>query len=244
MPKVLIVGGTSDVGRALARRYAREGWSVALTARDPEAGAREAADLTVRSGRPAELHVLDILDERIEEAMRSALEPLPDTILCVVGMLGDQARAETDSGHARQVLRANFEGPALALSIAAERFRVRGSGTIAAISSVAGERGRASNSFYGAAKAGLTAYLSGLRMRLSKDGIRVVTVKPGYIRTRMTSGFRLPPLLTATPDEVAAAVFLAAERRGSDIVYVKPIWRIIMLAIRCLPERAFKRLSF
>jgi hypothetical protein len=139
-------------------------------------------------------------------------------------------------------MRTNFEGPALLLGLLAERFAARGSGTIVGVSSVAGDRGRASNYLYGAAKAGFTAFLSGLRNRLAPVGIRVVTIKPGFVRTQMTAGMKLPPLLTAEPDEVGRAIFKAAEKGGGDVVYVRPIWRIVMLVIGLIPERVFKRL--
>ena len=110
------------------------------------------------------------------------------------------------------------------------------------MSPVAGDRGRASNYCYGAAKAGFTTYLSGLRNRLAGKGVHVVAVKPGFVRTRMTQGMKLPPALTAEPDEVAATI-VRAEARRSNIVYVRPVWRLIMLVIRHIPETVFKRLS-
>jgi short-subunit dehydrogenase len=128
------------------------------------------------------------------------------------------------------------------LNEAALRMERRGNGCIIAISSVAGERGRASNYVYGSAKAGLTAFLSGLRNRLARKGVSVMTVKPGFIATKMTDGMNLPPWLTAQPDEVAAAIY-RAHRSGRDILYVRPIWRPIMAVIRYIPEVLFKRLS-
>ena len=140
------------------------------------------------------------------------------------------------------VLRTNFEGQALLLNLFAERFLARRSGTLVVVSSVAGDRGRASNYVYGAAKAGFTAFLSGLRNRLAPAGIRVVTVKPGFVRTRMTAGMKLPPLLTAEPEEVGDAIFKAAETGRGDVVYVRGIWRIVMTVIAMIPEPVFKRL--
>ena len=117
----------------------------------------------------------------------------------------------------------------------------RGSGTIIGVSSVAGERGRASNYIYGSAKAGFTAFLSGLRNRLRKSGVTVITVKPGYVRTRMTEGLNLPAVLTADPDELARAI-RNAHRKKRLVVYYRPIWRLIMFVIRCLPESVFTRM--
>ena len=138
-------------------------------------------------------------------------------------------------------MRTNYVGPALLMGALAERFEQRGSGVLVGVSSVAGERGRASNYVYGSAKAGLTAFLSGLRNRLAHSGVHVVTVKPGFVRTRMTDGMDLPAWLTAKPQEVAKAVVQAIRRRR-DVIYVYRLWRLLMLIIRAIPEPMFKRL--
>ena len=239
---LLLVGGTSDIGRATALRYAKAGWRVLLAVRNLEAGHRNADDIATRAGASVEVVPLDILDSDGFAGFADRLPALPDTVVCVVGELGDQARAEADLEHARLVMRTNFEGPALLLGVFAERFLKRGSGTLVGVSSVAGERGRASNYVYGAAKAGFTAFLSGLRNRLAAKGVRVLTVKPGFVRTRMTAGMKLPPLLTAEPDEVGRAIFAAAEERQRDVIYVRPIWCVVMTVIALIPERLFKRL--
>jgi decaprenylphospho-beta-D-erythro-pentofuranosid-2-ulose 2-reductase len=155
--------------------------------------------------------------------------------------MGEKSRAQTDGEEAIRILRSNFEGPALAMGWLANRFEARGSGVLVGISSVAGERGRASNYVYGAAKAGFSAFLSGLRNRLASRGVQVVTVLPGFVQTRMVEGLDLPPRLTATPQEVALAVERAIARRR-DVVHVRPVWGVIMLAIRLIPERLFKRM--
>ena len=139
-------------------------------------------------------------------------------------------------------MRANYLGPALLLGALAERFEQRGAGVIVGISSVAGERGRASNYVYGSAKAGLSAFLSGLRSRLAPANVHVVTVKPGFVHTRMTAGLKLPAPLTASPMEVADRV-VEAIRNHRDVIYVRRVWSPIMLAIRAIPERVFKRLK-
>ena len=239
---LLLVGGTSDIGRATALHYATAGWRVLLAARNAEAAQRNADDAAARTGVAVTVHALDVLDTAGLSAFIDALPMLPDTVVCVVGELGDQRRAETDLEHAAMVLRTNFEGPALLLGLFAERFLARGSGTLVGVSSVAGDRGRASNYVYGAGKAGFTAFLSGLRNRLAPSGIRVVTVKPGFVRTRMTAGMRLPPLLTAEPAEVGEAIFKAAEGGRGDVVYVRAIWRLVMTVIALIPEPIFKRL--
>jgi decaprenylphospho-beta-D-erythro-pentofuranosid-2-ulose 2-reductase len=240
---LLLVGATSDIGHAVARRYAEAGWRILLAARDPERARRNAEDLAARTGNPAPTLELDIQDHSRLPGFIDGLPALPDTVVCVVGELGDQKQAERDPVQAARLIDVNFTGPALLLGLLAERFAARGSGTIVGVSSVAGDRGRASNYLYGAAKAGFTAFLSGLRNRLAKAGIRVVTVKPGFVRTRMTEGMKLPGPLTAAPEEVATAMFRAAEQGRGDVIYVRPVWRLIMTIIGAIPERMFKRLK-
>ena len=239
---LLILGGTSDIGRATALRYAEEGWRVLLAARNTASARRNAEDIATRTGRDAAVVPLDVIETDRLGVFVDDLPELPDTVVCVIGELGDQTRAETDPDHAATLMRANFEGPALLLGIFAERFVARGSGTLVGVSSVAGDRGRASNYVYGSAKAGFTAFLSGLRNRLAASGIKVITVKPGFVRTQMTAGMKLPPLLTAEPDEVGRAIFHAAEKGRADVVYVRPIWRVVMTVISLIPEPLFKRL--
>jgi short-subunit dehydrogenase len=239
---VLIIGATSDIGRATALAYAAAGWACQLAARDEVALAREAADLTARTGKPAMASRLDILDTASFSGFVDQLPTMPDTVVCVVGLLGDQAKAEQDLEHAAMVMRSNFEGPALLLGLFAARFAVRGTGTIVGISSVAGDRGRASNYIYGSSKAGFTAFLSGLRNRLAKKGVHVVTVKPGFVHTKMTEGLKLPGAITAEPSEVGAAI-LKADGKRRNVIYVRPVWWLIMNIIRHIPEFIFKKLS-
>jgi len=240
---MLLVGATSDIGHATALAYAQAGWDVVLAARDGAGMARNAAGLTARTGHAVPVHALDITDTAAFPAFVDGLPRLPDTVVSVVGLLGDQARSEADPAEAALVMRTNFEGPSLLLGLLAERFAARGSGTLVGVSSVAGERGRASNYVYGAAKAGFTAFLSGLRNRLAPKGVHVLTVKPGFVRTRMTAGMPLPKPLTAEAVEVGAAIFRGAEVARRDVVYVRPVWALVMLVIRTIPEGVFKRMK-
>lgn len=134
----------------------------------------------------------------------------------------------------------NLTGAVSILEIAARDMEARGHGTIVGISSPAGDRGRKSNYLYGAAKAGLTAYLSGLRHRLAKSGVRVVTVLPGWVKTRMTAAAPTPQFLTATPARVAADIRNAV-LRGKAVVYTPWFWRPIMCLVRALPEKLFTK---
>lgn len=237
---MLILGARSDVGRALARRYAEAGCSLVLAARNSAGLADDRADLQLRHGVEVSLAECDVVTTA-PEAFYAGLPAPPGTIVLVAGLLGDQAESEVDLGAAARVFDTNFVGPALLLLAGARGLEARGEGCIIGISSVAGDRGRASNFVYGSAKAGLTAFLSGLRGRLRRRGVHVVTVKPGFIDTAMTAGMRLPPALTAQPDEVARAILRAQDRRR-DVIYVRPVWALIMLIIRTIPERIFKRL--
>ena len=238
----LIIGATSDIGRAIARKLAARGWALQLAARDLARLEREARDLRVRTAAAVTARRCDALQADGGVSLLEELDPLPDVAVCVVGLLGDQADSQRDIVAAERVMRTNYIGPALLMGALAERFEQRGRGVLVGVSSVAGERGRAANYVYGSAKAGFTAFLSGLRNRLAGSGVHVVTVKPGFVRTRMTDGMDLPARLTATPEEVAAVV-VEAMRRGRNIVYVRRVWRFIMFIIRVIPEGVFKRLK-
>jgi decaprenylphospho-beta-D-erythro-pentofuranosid-2-ulose 2-reductase len=239
---VLVIGATSDIGHAVGRAYAQSGWRVFLAARDLEGATRNANDIATRSGARPFVFLLDVTEPETFTSFAANLPALPDTVICTVGLLGEQKRAQTQLAHASILLRTNFEGPALLLDVFAGHFAARGSGTIVGVSSVAGDRGRASNYFYGSAKAAFSTYLSGLRNRLNHVKVRVVTVKPGLVRTRMTKGMKLPKLLTAEPEEVGRAIYHAAELAPRDVVYVRPIWCAVMKIICMIPEPIFKRL--
>jgi short-subunit dehydrogenase len=237
---VLVLGGTSDIGRATALAYAANGWKVQLAGRDVTALQREANDITTRTAANVSVHRFDVLDTVSFAAFVDTLPALPHTVVCVVGLLGEQTRAQDDLDHAASIMRTNYEGPALVLGLLANRFVQRGHGTIVGVSSVAGDRGRASNYVYGSAKAGFTAFLSGLRNRLAGRGVHVLTVKPGFVRTRMTRGMKLPGALTADPGLVGREIYKAAMKR-KDVVYVYPSWRLIMGVIKVIPEGIFKK---
>ena len=239
---VLILGARSDIARAVAHRFAALGHPIQLAARGAASLDPDKADLELRYRIAVTLHDFDALAMQTHAAFLDALPELPTIAVCAVGHLGDQALQQHDIDAAIHVMRSNYEGPASIFAHLANRFAARGSGTLVGISSVAGDRGRATNYIYGSAKAGFTAYLSGLRNRLVKQGVHVVTVLPGFVATQMTEGLDLPARLTAQPDEVARAIEQAVTKRR-DIIYVRPIWRLIMAIIRAIPEHVFKRLK-
>lgn len=239
---VLILGAVSGIARATARSFAEAGHSVQLAARNSERLADDAADLRTRFGIEVSLHEFDALAIDSHAGFVAGLPILPEIAVCAVGALGDQEQSQADPQAAAHVMRSNLEGPASVLGHLANAMEARGSGTLVGISSVAGDRGRASNYVYGAAKAGFTAFLSGLRNRLARSGVHVVTVLPGFVRTAMTEGMETPGPLTADPEEVGAAIAKAA-RKGTNTIYTRPIWRVVMAVIRNIPEPIFKKTS-
>lgn len=242
-PSVLILGARSDIGLAAAHAFAARGYAVQLAARNAQALADDQADIATRHRVPVSLHEVDALDLASHAGFIDSLPALPDVAVCAIGFMGDQAENEQSVNALATVLRSNFEGPASLFTLLANRMVARGSGTLVGISSVAGVRGRAANYVYGSAKAGFSAFLSGLRNRLAngKTGVHVVTVLPGFVDTRMTADMDLPRKLTAQPAEVGQAI-LAAVEKGRNVIYVRPIWQIVMLVIRHIPEGIFKKL--
>ena len=242
MTAVLILGAKSDIGAAIAQAYAAKGHAIQLAARDPDALEACAQDIRLRHNVAVTCHKFDALNLESHAGFVDGLPDLPEIAVSAVGLMRDQTEGERDPGKGIEVMRANFEGPAHIFAHLANGMAARGSGCLIGISSVAGDRGRATNYTYGAAKAGFTAFLSGLRNRLAMDHVHVLTVLPGFVRTQMTAGMDLPDRLTAEPEEVADAVIRAAVR-GKNVLYVRPIWWLVMAIIRNIPEAVFKRMK-
>jgi len=238
---VLILGATSDIGLAIAHRFAASGHPIQLAMRQAPLHDPIRSDIEIRHGVKATLHEFDALETNKHGEFVDSLPELPDVVVCAIGLLQSQVECERDNALAIEVFRSNFEGPASLLGIFANKFEARHAGTIVGISSVAGERGRASNYVYGSAKAGFTAFLSGLRNRLAGNGVHVVTVLPGFVRTRMTESLNLPKLVTSSPQAIADLVYGAVKNR-KDVVYSR-WWFGIMVAIRAIPESVFKRMK-
>jgi short-subunit dehydrogenase len=240
--RVLILGATSAIAQEAARIFAARGDELMLVARNAERLAAVADDLRARGAARVEVQVHDLNAASEHEAIFSrafAAGGRLDVVLLAHGVLGDPAEYERTPAAAELVLRTNLVSPVSLLTIAAQRLEA--GACIAAISSVAGDRGRGSNSIYGASKAGLDAFLSGLRNRLFARGIRVVTVKPGFVDTPMTA--QAPKnALFASAREVGEGIVRAIDR-GGDVVYLPWFWRFIMLLVRSIPEAFFKRLK-
>lgn len=241
--RVLILGANSDIGYALAEILAdRDQAELILASRDAVGLAAKAQSLVEKYGGKVTTLPFDAVDYAAHEAFYRSLDPKPDGVLLAFGYLGDQPKAQADFHEARRIIDTNFLGAVSILEIVAQDFARRGHGFIVGISSVAGERGRQSNYIYGAAKGALSIYLSGLRNRLHKHGVRVITVLPGFVRTKMTEHLDLPGKLMAEPTEVADDIY-TAYKKGKEIIYTKWIWRWIMAIIKAIPEKIFKRLK-
>ena len=242
MKWLLILGATSDIARACAHRFAADGFNLVLAARNPDALGSDTKDLKIRYGVEVKTVPFDALATEGHYSFFQSLDPVPDGVLCAIGTMEGNEDAMSDPEKLKAIMDTNLIGPAAFLTLAGAAFRERGSGFIIGISSVAGNRGRGSNYPYGSAKAGFTAFLSGLRNSLNENGVQVITVLPGFVRTKMTENMDLPASLTAEPGRVAEDVFRAFEKKKS-IVYTPWIWRWIMLIIQHIPEFIFKRMK-
>lgn len=242
---ILIIGATSGIAEAVARLYAGKHARLFLVARNGNKLQAMAADLAARGAADVQTFVMDanhgaLIDEMTNAAWQ-AFESM-DVALVAHGTLPDQQRTETDLSYAVSEFRTNAESVIACLAGLAQRFETQGKGVIAVIGSVAGDRGRSSNYLYGAAKAAIDTYSSGLRVRLFKSGVHVLTIKPGFVATAMTADLKLPALLTATTQIVARDIHRAITQR-KDVLYTPWFWTWIMLIIRWIPAVIFKRLK-
>jgi decaprenylphospho-beta-D-erythro-pentofuranosid-2-ulose 2-reductase len=243
---VVVLGATKGIGRALAHRFAERGDSVFLLGRDREQLDRSARDLEIRSPRrlPVGTAACDLgAPETFALALDAAAAALSsvDAVVVTAADFATQAALEADLERCRRLLEANFTNTIIFCEQARTRLLARG-GTLCVFSSVAGDRGRKPVILYGAAKAGLSRYLEGLDHKYRGQGLRVVCVKPGFVKTSMTNGLKPPPF-AGEPDGVAADVIRAIDR-GQPIVYSPAIWRLVMLVIRMLPRAVMRRIDF
>lgn len=244
MQKIFIIGATSAIAQAVARRYAGAGASLFLTGRDAARLQAIADDLKVRGAAAVHSQALDVNDDAAQQrAIDAAWLALGqvDVVLVAHGTLPDQAACESSPSVAVAEFNTNATSTIGLLTRLAPRMQAQGQGSIAVISSVAGDRGRASNYLYGSAKAAVSAFLSGLRQRLSREGVNVLTIKPGFVDTPMTEQFK-KGVLWASADQVAAGIVSAIEKRRS-VAYLPWFWSAIMLVIRSIPEMVFRRIK-
>lgn len=239
----LIVGAASSMARAFARLVAAEGANVLLAGRDTDDLERTAADLRARYRVAAQVVEFDARAPatHLPVAEAAAAQDGVLNAAVFVGSMLDQAEIDSVPDLASGIVADNLGGAVSLLHRLAPVLEARGEGVVIGVGSVAGDRGRLKNYVYGAAKAGFHTYLSGLRNRLGRSGVHVMTVKPGFVDTAMTWGERT---VLASEPERAAADMLRAARQRRDVVYTPWFWRWVMLAVRAIPERVFKRLSF
>ena len=242
MPTVLLLGAASDMSVAIARKFAKEGYNLQLAARNVQRLKPMQSDISIRHQSTCDLVEFDALNFQSHSSFFQNLPAKPDVVICVFGYLGENEIARQDWKETEKIISSNYTGAVSILNIVANYFLEQKKGTIVGISSVAGERGRQSNYIYGSAKAGFTAYLSGLRNRMFREGVHVATIQPGFVYTRMTENLKLPPLLTAKPENVADTVYSAVKNK-KNVVYVKWFWRWIMFIIKSIPEFMFKKLK-
>lgn len=244
MKRIVIFGATSAIAKAVARLYAKEGSSLYLVARNPEQTEALAHDLKTRGAKEVRHIIADLAKLDDHAAIVASVKrdfPRIDVALIAHGVLPNQAECNRDVTKTLDAMTVNFLSPVSLLTLLANEMEAQGSGAIAVISSVAGDRGRQSNYAYGAAKGGLSIFLQGLRNRLHAKGVAVITIKPGFVDTPMTAAFK-KGALWAKPEQVAKGIVKAIEKRR-DEAYLPSFWKWIMFVVRQIPESIFKRLS-
>lgn len=245
MKNILIIGANSAIANACARTWAAQQARFFLVGRNADKLAQVANDLRARGANDVLTHALDMNDMSAHEAMLdSAFSKLGtlDISLVAHGTLPDQALCQQNVEVALREFSSNGLSVIALLTRLSNRLEQQRSGTIAVISSVAGDRGRPSNYLYGTAKAAVSTFCEGLRARLFKAGVHVLTIKPGFVDTPMTQGLPLPKALVATPEQVAKDIANAIEKKKNSI-YTPNFWALIMLTIRSIPNFVFKRIS-
>lgn len=245
MKKILIVGATSAIASACAQRWAIDGAAFFLVARDAQKLQQCSADLRVRGASEVTTHVMDATDIAAHAVMlECCLDTLQTIDICLIahGTLPDQSACEHSVDLTLTEFANNGTSVIALLTVLASQMAVQRSGTLAVISSVAGDRGRPSNYVYGSAKAAVSTFCEGLRARLFRSGVQVMTIKPGFVDTPMTHGLALPRLLVAQPEDVARRIVAGVERKVS-VLYVPGFWVWIMWVIRGIPQSLFKRLK-
>ncbi len=242
MSYVLIIGAKSDIAKEVARVYAKNGYNLYLAARACSELEELKHDIEIRSGVEVKLKEFDITAYDTHEKFYTGLEEKPLGVIVASGYMVEQKLAEKEWEESLRTINVNYTGAVSILNIIANDFETERRGFIVGVSSVAGDRGRKANYIYGSAKAAFSAYLGGLRNRLFESDVHVLTVKPGFVNTKMTEHMDLPEKLTAQPEDVAQDIY-NAQQRGRNVLYTKSIWMLVMLIIKHIPEFIFKKMS-
>jgi decaprenylphospho-beta-D-erythro-pentofuranosid-2-ulose 2-reductase len=241
---ILALGATSSIAEATLRLFAERGARFYLVGRNQDKLNAVAADLRTRGASGVATHAMDLDDTAAHPAMLAAAAQSLGVIemaLLAHGILGDQEEAEASYSATQAVFHTNFLSAVSLITWLANYFEPLGQGTLAVISSVAGDRGRKSNYVYGASKGALSIFLDGVRARIDRAGVQVLTIKPGFVATPMTAHLVQGPLF-AKPSQVAQGIVRAIEKRR-DVVYLPAFWAVIMLILRMIPRRIFKKLN-
>ena len=245
MKRILVIGATSAIATACCRLWAEQGHEFFLVARDAEKLQQTAQDLEARGAKSVNSFTMDVLDTPQHALMLQqciSTHRQIDIALVAHGTLPDQTACEQDAELALQEFSINGSSVISLLSLLAEQFTLQRCGSLAVISSVAGDRGRPSNYLYGSAKAAVSAFCDGLHARLFKIGVHVITIKPGFVDTPMTQGLTLPKVLVVPPEYVAKQIVSAINNKKA-VLYTPRFWALIMLIIRNIPTFIFKRLN-
>ncbi len=239
---VLILGGNSDVGKSLAVAFSKLGSNLILSSRKERQLDSFKSDLVIRYNIKCTIEIFDVLDFDSHYSFYNNLKVQPDVVITCIGYLDDLSVSKKNFETSLKTIQTNYTGLVSILNIISNNFEKKTHGIIVGISSVAGDRGRGSNYIYGSSKSAFTSYLSGLRNRLHTSGVRVITVKPGFIKSKMTNHLKLPKMLTASPDQISLDIIKSIKRK-KNVVYTQWFWKWIMWVIQCIPERVFKKLS-
>lgn len=242
MSYVLILGAKSDIAKEIAKQYSKNGYSLYLAGRNINELQEFKNDIEIRSNVDVSLKQFDIKNFNEHKEFYDSLNPKPLGVILAAGYMAEQKDCQDDFIKTLNSINVNYTGAVSILNIISNDMEKNKNGFIVGLSSVAGDRGRKTNYIYGSAKAGFTAYLSGLRNRLFKSNVKVLTVKPGFVNTKMTKHLDLPVKLTSEPKEVALDIY-EAQQKGKDILYTKGVWKFIMLIIKNIPETIFKRMN-
>ena len=239
---VLILGGNSDIGKSLAKEFGKLGSNLILTSRKMGQLDSFKSDLEIRYEIKCDIALFDVLDFKTHNLFYNYLKIKPNIVITCIGYLDYQENSQNDFNEALKTIQSNFTGLVSILNIISNDFEKNGEGVIIGISSVAGDRGRGSNYIYGSSKSAYTTYLSGIRNRLYSSGVTVITVKPGFIYTKMTSHLELPYLLTTNPDSISKDIIKSILKKR-EVVYSKWFWKWIMISIKLIPDFIFKKMK-
>lgn len=239
---ILILGGNSDVGKSLAKDFGRLGSNLILTSRKKNQLDSFRSDLEIRYEINCNIETFDALDLKSHESFYKKLNTKPDIVISCIGYLDNQKESQKDFNEALKSIQSNFTGLVSILNIISNDFERKGTGVIVGISSVAGDRGRGSNYIYGSSKSAFTTYLSGLRNRLHASGVKVITIKPGFIKSKMTNHLKLSSIISSSPNKVSSLIIKSIQKR-KNVLYIKGYWRWIMITIKLIPENIFKLLK-